>query len=61
MRWVITKEMKDGNSVVKARSVVRGYEEESLNWARKDSPICCKESLRSLLCIIASFKRNVKT
>ena len=61
VRWVITKKMKDGNSVVKARLVARGYEEESLNWVKKDSPTCCKESLRSLLCIIASFKWNVKT
>ena len=60
--WVITRKMKDGNSVVKARLVTRGYEEESLNWVRTNSPTCCKESLRSLLCIlIASFKWNVKT
>ena len=61
VRWVITRKMKDGNSVVKARLVARGYEEESLIWVRKDSPTCCKESLRSILCIIASFKWNVKT
>ena len=59
VRWVITRKMKDGKSVVKARLVARGYEEESLIWVRKDSPICCKESLRSPLCIIASFKWNV--
>ena len=58
---MITREMKDGNSVVKARLVPRGYEEESLNWVRKYSPTCCKKRLRSLLCIITSFKWNVKT
>ena len=61
VRWVITRKMKDGNSVVKARLVARSYEEESLIWVRKDSPACCKESLRSILCIIASFKWDVKT
>ena len=53
--------MKDGNSVVKTRLVARGYEEESLNWVRKDYHTCCEESLRSLLGIIVSFKWNVKT
>ena len=44
-RWVITRKMKDGNSVVKARLVARDYEGDSLIWVRKDSPTCCKESL----------------
>ena len=61
MRWVITRKMKDRNSIVKARLVARGYEEESLILVGKDSPTCCKESQRSLLCIIASFNWNVKT
>ena len=32
VRWVITRRMKDGNSVMRARSVARGYEEEILVW-----------------------------
>ena len=44
MRWVITGKIKDGNSVVKAKLVARGYEEECLIWVKKDFPTCCKES-----------------
>ena len=61
VRWVITRKMKDRHSVVKARLVARGYKEESLISVRKDSSTCCKGSIRSLLCINASFKWSVKT
>ena len=47
-RWVCTEKMKDGVLVFKARLVVRGFEEDSLQL-KKDSPTCNKESVRLLL------------
>jgi hypothetical protein len=43
VRWVITEKIKDGQTVTKARLVVRGFEED-LQEERTDSPTCCKES-----------------
>ena len=44
-RWVITERFKKGKRKLRARLVARGFEEDSSKY-RKDSPTCCKESLR---------------
>ena len=44
-RWVIAERFKKGNRITKARLVARGFEEDSSKY-RKDSPTCCRESLR---------------
>ena len=53
-RWVVTEKCKDGEKVVKARLVARGFEELDLKDIRKDSPTCGKDSLRLCLTILAS-------
>ena len=53
VRWVITEKIKDGNPIVKARLVARGFEENTENLA-KYSPTCNKESFRLVLAIIAA-------
>ena len=49
-RWVITEKIKNGKSIVKARLVARGFEEDSSNLD-KHSPTCSKESLKLTLAI----------
>ena len=44
-RWIITEKVKDDKTVVKARLVARGFEEDSTQF-KKDSPTCTRESLR---------------
>ena len=44
-KWVITTKEKDGQKIVKARLVARGFEENILN-VRTDSPTCSRQSLR---------------
>ena len=44
-KWILTEKFKDGNKVIKARLVARGFEEDSSNLI-KDSPTCSRESLR---------------
>ena len=44
-KWVIVSKMKDGEKIVKARLVARGFEEKASN-ARTDSPTCSRQSLR---------------
>ena len=53
-RWVVTEKNKDGEKVVKARFVARGFEETDLKDIRKDSPTCGKDTLRLCLTILAS-------
>lgn len=53
VRWVVTEKVKEGNTITKARLVVRGFEEELLD--RTDSPTCSKDSMRMALSIISSF------
>ena len=52
-RWVLTEKMKGGAMVRKARLCVRGCEEDQ-SQMKTDSPTCQKESLRLLLCVLAS-------
>ena len=51
-RWVCTEKPTDNGTVIKARLVARGFEEESY-VLRKDSPTCSKESLRLIFTIIS--------
>ncbi len=61
VRWVITKKLKDGNSITKARLVARGFEEANLERIRKDSPTCTKDHLRLMLTIISTHDWQVNS
>ena len=54
-QWVYSQKYVNGNRVVKARLVARGFQEKELD-IRSDSPCTAKESVRLLL-ICASYKR----
>lgn len=47
-RFVITEKIKDGERVVKARLVARGFEENNTNL-QTDSPTCSREALRLVM------------
>lgn len=47
--WVITEKEVNGEVLIKARLVIRGYEEE--NKPRADSPTCNKDNIRILLAL----------
>ena len=51
-RWVVTQNEKEGNTITKARLVVRGFEENT-ECLRKDSPTSAKETVRILLSVAA--------
>ena len=51
-RWVITEKETDGSSKLKARLVVRGYEEKT--DLKSDSPTVHKESLQIFLAITST-------
>ena len=57
--WVGTQKTKDGQTITKARLVVRGYEEEENE--RADSPTCSKENIRLMLAIAVSNTWTVKS
>ena len=59
-RWVCTEKNKANNIVLKARLVVRGFEENT-NELRKDSPTCQKESLRCLLTVISAKRWKLRS
>ena len=50
--------MKNGESVIKARLVARGYEEELIEST--DSPTCSKDSLRLSLALISTHGWSCK-
>lgn len=54
VRWIITEKERDGAQIVKARLVVRGFEEDAIN-IQKDSPTCTKESIRIALSVMSCF------
>ena len=58
-RWVLTEKMKDGQKIIKARLVARGFEENSEE--RADSPTANKESLRVFLAMTSTMGWEAKT
>ncbi|VDI35391.1 Hypothetical predicted protein [Mytilus galloprovincialis] len=56
-RWVITEKKMNGERKVKARLVVRGFEEE--NEVKSDSPTVHKESLRLFLAIASTSEFDI--
>lgn len=58
-RWVITEKEGDGDRQIKARLVVRGFEEE--NEIKSDSPTIHKESLRLFLAAASTLKYKIHT
>ena len=54
VRWVITEKMVDGVLVIKARLVVRGFEENTQNM-QKDAPTCSREAIRLLVTIASAM------
>ena len=50
VRWVVTEKIKKGKTIVKARLVARGFEEDTLDF-KKDSPTCSKEAVRLALAL----------
>ena len=55
VRWVITEKMVNGVLVIKARLVVRGFEENTENM-KKDAPTCSREAIRLLVTIASAMK-----
>ena len=53
VRWVITEKVKSDERIIKARLVVRGFEEDSID-IQKDSPTCSREALRLSISIASS-------
>ena len=54
VRWVVTEKVK-GITYIKARLVVRGFEENTSDL-KKDSPTCSREAIRILITIASSMK-----
>lgn len=54
VRWVVTEKFKGGKTVVKARLVARGFEEDT-GGLRKDSPTCSKEAVRLALSLTSAM------
>ena len=52
-RWVITKKQTPTGQEIKARLVVRGFEEDTSDL-KTDSPTCSKENMRILLTVASS-------
>ena len=54
VKWIITEKLKNGEKIIKARLVARGFEENS-DKLQCDSPTCSKDALRISLTLISSF------
>ena len=52
-RWVCTEKLKGDTLTLKARLVVRGFEEDT-SQLQTDSPTCSKESIRLLLSLLSA-------
>ena len=59
-RWVVTNKVKNGQPIIKARLVARGFEEDTSDL-RKDSPTCSKESVRLVLSFACSKQWSCHT
>ena len=57
-RWVCTFKASPGGTIPKAHLVTRGFEEDITNIL-KDSPTCCKDTLRITLSIIVQNEWNI--
>ena len=60
VRWVVTRKIKNGKSIIKARLVARGFEENTTDL-RKDSPTCSKEAVRLALSFASSNQWDCHT
>lgn len=58
-RWVITKKINEGEEIVKARLVVRGFEEDENK--QTDSPTAAKSTLRLVAALAANEKWKLET
>ena len=58
VRWVITEKVKNNRTIVKARLVARGFEEET-SMLRKDSPTCSKEGIRLAISLAATKQWSI--
>ena len=61
VRWVITEKIKEGISHVKARLLVRGFEEQWCADDSRDSPTCTKDSFRIVLTLCSAMKWQVRS
>ena len=50
VHWVVTEKVKEGETILKARLVARGFEEDTLDL-QKDAPTCSKEAVRIALAL----------
>ena len=55
LRWVTTEKMDNNISIIKARLVARGFEENLLYEQQRDSSTCAKVSLRTVMSVVASY------
>ena len=60
-RWVFTDKLSNGDNILKARLVARGFQDKDACNIRNDSPTCSKESLRIVLGIMASNSWTCKS
>ena len=58
-RWVITEKLQEEEKTIKARLVVRGFEEEEA--VQSDSPTAAKSTLRLVIAIAANENWNLET
>ena len=54
VKWIITEKFINGEKIIKARLVARGFEENS-DKLQCDSPTCSKDALRISLTLISSY------
>ena len=60
-RWVVTEKHTKGKTIVKARLVARGFEEELEENVATESPTCSKEALRLAITIMLMKKWTCHT
>ena len=54
MRWVYTNKESNGKKTIKARLIVKSFQDKDAKIIRNDSPTCPKESLQVILRIMTS-------